>query len=102
MSINVFAPKRGETVNIAATATSASVTLSDSATNSSNMRVYNAGPSTVFLRVGVAAQTASATADMPIPAGGVENFYKGKADTVAAVCASGGTATVYLTPGEGV
>jgi hypothetical protein len=41
------------------------------------------------------------TANMAIPAGVVEMFRKGAADTVAAICGAGGTATVYLTPGVG-
>jgi hypothetical protein len=37
---------------------------------------------------------------MALAPGSVELFYKGSADTVAAICASG-SATVYLSPGAG-
>jgi hypothetical protein len=101
MTMDVFSPKRGETVNIAATSSAASVTLSDAGKSSSNVRIYNAGPNIAFIRIGVGAQTADVTNSMPIPSGAVESFYKGQADTISAVCATGETAKVYFTPGEG-
>lgn len=101
MTSSVFAPKSGETFNISATSTSASVTMTAIAAGADNLRIYNAGSGTVFVRMGRGAQTADASNSVPIPAGSVECFFKGGADTVAAVCASGNTATVYFTPGEG-
>jgi hypothetical protein len=101
MTMDVFSPKRGETVNIAATSSATSVTLSDAGKSSSNIRIYNAGPNTAFIRMGIGAQTADVTSSMPIPPGVVEGFYKGQADTISAVCASSETAKVYFTPGEG-
>lgn len=61
--------------------------------------LYNAGPNLAFVRWGVGAQTAVIT-DMPMPVGTVQIFSKGVSDTLAAVCASG-SATIYVTSGEG-
>lgn len=92
----------GPTITVSATATSAGGSMPPNvANNKANMRVYNAGASTVFVRFGNGAQTAVVT-DTPIPAGVVENFYVGATDNVAAICAAAGTATVYFTPGNGV
>ena len=93
----------GATVNIAVTATASSVSLSSAiAANSPNIRIYNAGPSSAFIRWGIGAQTASIGADVPIAGGMTESFFKGQADTFSAVCAASQTATVYITPGLGL
>ena len=55
---------------------------------------------TAFLRFAGAAATAVAATDMPIIGPFCKVIDKGAAGHVAAICASG-TATVYLTPGEG-
>jgi len=103
MTYDVFQQKIGKTTSISATSTSASVTLDSVGAAAENLRVFNAGPNTVFITWGVGSATATTTTNLPIPAGGVENFFKGPgADTVAAICASTQTATVYFTPGEGV
>ena len=92
----------GSTINISATSTSASYTFtSPIAANSPNCQIYNAGPNLAFMRWGVSTQTAVAT-DTPIPVGAILNFFKGQSDTFAAICASGQTATIYITPGAGV
>lgn len=108
-----FGPNFSKTKTISATGTSASATLdatdvSATQTNTqvvgghSVMRIVNKGPNTAFLRWGVGAQTALTT-DMPMLAGTVELFSKAfDVNTVAAICASGETATVYVTCGEGV
>ena len=115
MNQEPFTPSLGVTKTISATSTSSSVTLDavDVAATPSNpgagpwgghtvMRVVNAGPNTAFIRWGVGAQTAVAT-DMPILAGAIEVFTKaGAVDTVAAICASTQTATVYVTCGQGM
>jgi hypothetical protein len=95
--INLFQPDAGSTVTLAATTTSASVSIPLTAPS---MYVYNAGTSTVYVRWGKGAQTASATTDMPIPSNAIQTFGKQGADTFAAVCATG-TATVSISPGEG-
>lgn len=91
----------GSTASISVTSTSASTTLDPcNALTNQVIRIYNVGPNTAFLRWGNGSQTA-VTTDTPIPMGAIENFFKGSSDTIAAVCASGQTATVYVTPGNG-
>lgn len=100
MSLDPFRPVAFDT-------TGATKTLSGS-TNSSfvtllsqrQIRFYNAGSVPVFVRWGVGAQTAVAATDMPIAPGAIEVFSKGDADTLAGITASG-TATVYITAGDG-
>lgn len=100
-SINPFTPDSANTKTIAATSTSSSVTLATPDVNSNVMRIVNLGPNTVFLRWGTGAQTALTT-DMAMLSGTVEVFSKAPGmDTVAAICAGGNSATVYVTCGEG-
>jgi len=96
MSQLPFTPS-ATTQSIAATTTSASATV---IANQPCVRVYNVGPSIAFVRFTAGASTALVT-DMPVAAGAIELFTKGDADTVSAITASG-TATIYLTVGEGV
>jgi hypothetical protein len=91
-----FQPMPGKSTSIPANATSASASVPADA---KSLRIYNAGTVPVFIRWGRGSQTA-VTTDMALAPGSVELFYKGAADTVAAICASG-SATVYLTPGAG-
>lgn len=63
------------------------------------VRVFNATSSIVFIKFGTSAVTA-ATTDLPIPPGGVEVFAVG-ANTYIAGITSGGTGTLYATPGLG-
>lgn len=114
MNVSPFGPNFSKTKTISATSTTSSVTLDATDVSStptpanagpsgghSVMRIVNAGPNTAFIRFGVGAQTAVA-GDMPILAGAIELFTKaGDVDTVAAICASTQTATVYVTCGEG-
>jgi hypothetical protein len=97
--LNNFTPLPGGGQSIAATTTSASITLSGEALNQADLWIFNAGADYVFCRWGVGAQTA-ATTGLPIPAGGVFITSKGTADTVACR-ANTTTATVYIVPGVG-
>lgn len=110
-----FGPNFSKTQTISATSTSASCTLDATDVSSTPtpanagpsggkavMRIVNAGPNTAFIRWGVGTQTALAT-DMPILAGTAELFTKSEdTNTVAAICASTQTATIYVTCGEGI
>jgi hypothetical protein len=113
MNQQPFTANFSKTKSISATSTTASVTLdatdvqgttsySTTPTGGNGvMRVVNIGPNTAFIRWGVGAQTAL-TSDMPILAGTVELLNKATtADTIAAICASAQTATIYITCGEG-
>ncbi|WP_354686685.1 hypothetical protein [Cupriavidus necator] len=95
-----FSPNPGTTVSIAATTASTSVSVATDQDKASAVRVYNAGPNDVRVRWGAGAQTA-VSGDVRVPAGAVEVFSKGNADTIAAKCDSG-TATVEFTTGEGL
>lgn len=95
--INLFWPT--ETQPISVTQASGSVTFTGS--SAEQLRIYNAGSNIAFIRWGTGAQTALAT-DMPIPPGDIEVFYKGSGDTVAAICSTGLTTTLYCTSGRGI
>jgi hypothetical protein len=102
MTNRPFAPLPGAaTDSIAATTTSGSDALVlPQPADVRQVRVYNAGAATVFIRFGETAPTALVT-DLPIPAGAVEMFTIGaKIAHVAAITAAG-AATVYFTTGEG-
>lgn len=64
------------------------------------IRVYNAGPAVVFIRKSIGGATAT-TSNMPVPPGIVEVFGTNFADSLSAVCATGQTATFYVTQGTG-
>ena len=69
-------------------------------TGTTALRIYNSGPSPVFIRWGTGAQTAT-TNDMPLASGASELFGKTSTnDTVAAI--STGMATVYVSSGNRV
>lgn len=96
--LRAFTPLLNSTVSISATSTSGSTTVSS---NGSNLLITNSGPNTVFVRWGVGAQTAT-TADMPVLSGTQVIVSRTlSVDTVAAICASGQTASVSFCPGEG-
>lgn len=102
MTVTPFTPNFSKTKSISVTSTTASVTLdaTDSGTGNMVMRIANAGTATAFVRWGNGAQTALVT-DLPILSGTVEVFSKtDNVDTVAAITSSG-TATLYITCGEG-
>jgi len=100
MNVQPFSIGTGNTVQLACTGTSASVTLSSAGAANNGLRVYNSGTVTAFIRATSGASTASVSTDMPIPPGIVEILSKGQADTITGIT-NGGSATLYLTPGEG-
>jgi hypothetical protein len=86
----------GQTVNIAATPTTARVQVRTSA-SSKYVMVYNSGTVPAFISCGDVTVLAVATTSLPIGAGGT--LVIGCAQQyVAAVTST--TATVYFTPGE--
>lgn len=91
----------GATVTLSPTSSSngAAVSGLPSGANSGVLRVVNAGPNVAFFRWSNASATA-VTTDMPILPGAVEVFSVGNCTHVAAICATG-SATVYVTPGNG-
>lgn len=90
----------GTTSSIDATATAQSTTLTQTA---NSVRIVNEGPNTAFVLLGASDVVATVTAmPNPIPAGVVELFSKGRETHVSAICASGETAKLYFTCGEGI
>ena len=88
-----FAPT--STVKLSAILTSVSASIP---TGTTALRIYNSGPSPVFIRWGTGAQIATAN-DLPLASGATETFGKaGAHDTVAAI--STGMATVYVSAGN--
>ena len=110
-----FGANFSKTQSISVTSTTASCTLDATDVSSTPtpvsagpsggkavMRLVNVGPNTCFVRWGVGVQTAVAT-DLPILVGVPELFTKSEdTNIVAAICASGQTATLYVTCGEGI
>ena len=94
---SAFTSKPGSTQTMSVTQSSSSISIDDTC---NSIRVYNAGPSLCFIRKGRGSTTAT-TSNMPVPPGIVEVFGTNKADTVAAICASGLTTTLYVTQGTG-
>ncbi len=83
------------TVKLSPIVSSVSATIP---TGTTALRIYNSGPTTVFVRWGTGAQTATAN-DLPIASGATEMLGKASAaDTVAAI--STGMATVYVSAGN--
>ncbi len=85
-----------QTINV--NATSQSVTLPGALPQ---VELQNDGASACFVRVGASPQTA-VTTDYPILPGQSKIItVETQAGVLAAVCAAGGTATLYVTPGWG-
>ena len=100
-----FTPAPGATASISATTTSARAAILQRPTGAHQLRLFNPGPSTVFWTYGDGAVTA-ATTDVPLPAGAIEvvtlsNPASAPVTHVAAITASG-TATLYVTTGQGL
>lgn len=94
---SVFSPSP-TTATLSATTASSNVALTGVG---SSIRVYNAGSVAVFIAWGSSATVAATTGGYPIAPGEIEIIsLPGETRYVAGITASG-TATVYLTPGEG-
>lgn len=109
-----FSPYDRATLTISVTTSSANTGLTRTpASGSYQVRVYNAGAALVFVRfagVTVASNgtvtdgtaVTATTADIPIPAGNTETFtVDGGISRIATIAASG-TATLYVSAGEGI
>lgn len=100
-----FTPVDDATASIAATTSSANAALKQQPTGGCQLRLYNAGASTVFWALGNAAVAAALT-DIPLPSGAIEvvtlaNGTSGPATHIAAITQTG-TATLYATTGQGL
>jgi hypothetical protein len=95
MTNKVFEPMAHTSLSV--TTTSAEATgLSDV---QHQVRLYNSGSVTMFVRWGSSAQTA-VTTDMALAPGAVEVFHKANATRLAAITASG-SGTLYISTGIG-
>lgn len=75
-------------------------------TGKTQIRIYNAGTTTVFMKKGTDATVTAALTDFPVAAGAVEvltltNLVASPVSHFAAIVASG-SATLYITTGQGI
>ena len=95
------------TYKLAATATTGSITLSDSDTNCNSVVIYNEGTEDAFVTSGVGATSAvmpgsNASPGKRIAGGATVTFQKNpRHNTIAAICDSGQTATLWIAVGTG-
>jgi len=98
-----YAFNPGVTISLSVTATSATAAMPTGA--GTVFRVINAGGNLAFFTTATAtgsSATAGGTTSTPIIAGGTELFTLDPSGTFfAAVCATGGTTTLYVTRGQG-
>lgn len=97
MVLNFTPHAMGNTAQMSVTSSSSSVPVD---TKAPCVYVYNSGASMAFVRWTQGASPATVT-DLPIPAGSLQVFSKGPADTFSAICASSSTTTLYVAAGAG-
>ena len=96
-----FAPA-GNTVNLAADTSTDRVALTAPASAGGyQVRIYNAGSATAFVRFGTDTIEATTGAGMPIPSGQTEVFTMASTVTHMAAITASSTATLYVTTGYG-
>ena len=97
---NLFTPKPAGTVNIVATGSSARILLNRLACR--QLRIKNISAADVaFVNFGDVTVTAATTTGMPIGAGETVGITLAE-DWTYAAAVTGGTSTVYFTPGNGL
>lgn len=101
-----FTPADDATSSINVTTSSNSAPIRLQPTGAHQLRLFNLGPSVVFWALGPTGVTAAAAADIPLPVGAIEvitvpNTGASPLTHVAAIAQSG-TATLYLTTGQGL
>ena len=99
--MDIFSPYGTDTTSVSVSGTTASGALNlPTQPMTSSVRVFNAASVTVFIQFGISTVEAT-TANMPIPAGGVETFEIGPAVTHIAGITASGSGTLYATTGRG-
>ncbi len=93
-----FQPNYGSGVTVAPTASSASSSLGN---GSENVTLTNLGSVTVYVRIGIGAQTATA-ADYPVLAGTQVSLSKARGDTTVAYVTASGTGSLHIIAGRGL
>lgn len=104
-AFNNFIPADNATVTLACTTGSGARQYRTAGDSALSVRIYNAGPDTVYIRLTAATSTATAPSGatvggMPIPVGDIEVFPCGSSTFVSGICPTS-TATLFITPGEG-
>lgn len=100
-----FTPIDDATSSISAATSTSNTAIRQQPTGAHQLRLFNLGPSVVFWAIGPAGVTAALT-DVPLPVGAIEvitvpNAGAAPLTHVAAITQSG-TATLYLTTGQGL
>lgn len=99
-----FRPIGSVLINVTAVSAATALPGSIASVQMPTIRLYNAGPHDCFVVPG--GSDAVAVADgtaMIVPAGSIEVFHLLPHDThLAAICASGQTAALHVTRGEGI
>lgn len=111
VDINAFTPLAANTVAMSISTSSENDPLAkttEAVANGSRLRIFNAGPNTVFINFGGSSVAAAIpvedtpAAGIPIPSGMVEVYEVGALTYIAAICAAAESAVIYLTSGDGV
>ncbi len=111
MSSNAFRPNPGsasKVIAVTSTSTTTPVQVKDGIKNATERMFYNAGPNDCWMAWGASNVAAviptladTAATGIAIPAGAVIVLGIPPDAYFAAICASGQTASLYITPGEG-
>jgi hypothetical protein len=100
-----FTPVDDATASIAVTTSSANAAIKQQPTGAHQVRLFNAGPTTVFWAAGPAGVSAALT-DVPLPSGAIEVVTLANAtnnvNTHIAAIAASGAPTLYITTGQGL
>ena len=95
-----FAPNSAATVTVAATTTSGSTRVA-LVGNGSSVLITNAGTATAFVELGTSAGTSATTTGLPVLSGEILCLTRPAGVTHAIAITATGTATVYVTTGDG-
>ena len=97
---SAFVPNTASTVTVAATTTSGSTQVALIG-NGRNVLITNAGTATAFVELGSSSATAATTTGLPVLSGEILCLGRPDASTHAVAITASGTATVYVTTGDG-
>ena len=100
-----FIPVDDATASISASTGSSNTAIKQQPTGSHQLRLHNAGATLLFWALGPSGVTAAVT-DIPLPAGAIEVVTVANAGasplTHIAAITQAGTATLYVTTGQGL
>lgn len=97
---SAFVPNSAATVTVAATTTSGSTRVA-LVGGGPNLLVTNAGTATAFVEIGSSTATAATTTGFPVLSGMCVSIGRPAGSTHAVAITASGTATVYVTTGDG-